>query len=74
MSALSAHMALHKHWPDLPPSEKPSPDQIELKLSLEILFQENPVSAKMKLMIHRLEMYGKCKHIPEFHTFAISTD
>eukprot|EP00957_Ditylum_brightwellii_P152479 11606869-Ditylum_brightwellii.AAC.1 len=27
-SALSAHMALGKHWHDLPPNEKPSPDQI----------------------------------------------
>eukprot|EP00957_Ditylum_brightwellii_P140392 10696708-Ditylum_brightwellii.AAC.1 len=27
-SALNAHMALGKHWHDLPLNEKPSPDQI----------------------------------------------
>eukprot|EP00957_Ditylum_brightwellii_P068327 5186960-Ditylum_brightwellii.AAC.1 len=44
MSALSAHMALGKYQHGLPPNEKPSPDQIRSKLSLEILFQANPVS------------------------------
>eukprot|EP00957_Ditylum_brightwellii_P167499 12750289-Ditylum_brightwellii.AAC.1 len=38
----SAHMALGKHWDDLPPNEKPSPDQFRLKQGLQILYQANP--------------------------------
>eukprot|EP00957_Ditylum_brightwellii_P051772 3926234-Ditylum_brightwellii.AAC.1 len=41
-SALSAHMALRKHWNNLEPNEKPSPDQIRAKLSLVIIYQANP--------------------------------
>eukprot|EP00957_Ditylum_brightwellii_P054952 4164590-Ditylum_brightwellii.AAC.1 len=38
---LSTHMALQKHWQDIPPNEKLFPDQIRLKISLSILFQAN---------------------------------
>eukprot|EP00957_Ditylum_brightwellii_P062923 4774550-Ditylum_brightwellii.AAC.1 len=44
MSVLSTHMVLAKQWPDLPPNEKPSSDQISSKLSLEVFFQANPAS------------------------------
>eukprot|EP00957_Ditylum_brightwellii_P135492 10330584-Ditylum_brightwellii.AAC.1 len=41
-SVLSTHITLAKHWLDLPCNEKPSPDQVSSKLSLEITFQANP--------------------------------
>ncbi len=39
-----------------------------------IVILKSRFDSSTELMNHRSEIYGKCKHSPECHSFAVSTD